>query len=249
MLLKRKRRIGRQARRLHGRAYHQTPTMRPITLEPLLAESFAPFGTVIANPVIHAPAARDAPVVPQPANQGTAQKYSPIAPLVDAYRQSTSARGSEPRVSIFVCSPRPIDLHGQISQAVLERHPFTTQAFIPMGLSTEDAERRAFIVIVAPHIEASNSKAAGAAEVVRPDLGRARAFLARGDQGITYGVGTWHAPMIVVGDGSVEFVVVQFMNGIERDDCVEWWMEKHGEMGIKVDASSWYKGKRRKVKL
>lgn len=37
---------------------------------------------------------------------------------------------------------------------------------------------------------------------------------------MTYGVGTWHAPMIVLGKRRVDFVVTQFVNGTE-DDCEE----------------------------
>lgn len=39
--------------------------------------------------------------------------------------------------------------------------------------------------------------------------------------GVTYGVGTWHAPMVVVGEGRVDFVVTQWVNGREEDDCQE----------------------------
>lgn len=38
--------------------------------------------------------------------------------------------------------------------------------------------------------------------------------------GVTYGVGTWHAPMVVVG-GRVEFVVVQHVSGRDDEDCQE----------------------------
>lgn len=39
--------------------------------------------------------------------------------------------------------------------------------------------------------------------------------------GITYGAGTWHAPMVVVGEGRMDFVVTQWVNGREEDDCQE----------------------------
>lgn len=38
--------------------------------------------------------------------------------------------------------------------------------------------------------------------------------------GITYGVGTWHAPMVVLG-GRVDFVVVQHISGRPNEDCQE----------------------------
>ena len=39
--------------------------------------------------------------------------------------------------------------------------------------------------------------------------------------GVTYGVGTWHAPMVVLGDERVDFVVTQWANGREGEDCQE----------------------------
>jgi len=54
-----------------------------------------------------------------------------------------------------------------------------------------------------------------------PDPNNIRAFLARGDQAITYAAGTWHAPMVVLGLKSVDFVVVQFANGVAQEDCQE----------------------------
>ncbi len=38
--------------------------------------------------------------------------------------------------------------------------------------------------------------------------------------GVTYGVATWHAPMVVVG-GRVDFVVVQHVSGKGEEDCQE----------------------------
>lgn len=38
--------------------------------------------------------------------------------------------------------------------------------------------------------------------------------------GVTYGVATWHAPMVVVG-GRIDFVVVQHVSGKGEEDCQE----------------------------
>lgn len=59
-----------------------------------------------------------------------------------------------------------------------------------------------------------------------------KAFVARGDQAVTYGPGTWHAPMAVVGQRRVDFVVSQFANGIPDDDCQEVLL---GENAVIVD--------------
>jgi ureidoglycolate lyase len=54
-----------------------------------------------------------------------------------------------------------------------------------------------------------------------PDLKNLRAFVATGNQAVTYGAGTWHAPMVVVGDRAIDFVVVQFANEVGIEDCQE----------------------------
>lgn len=150
--------------------------------------------------------------------------------------------------------------------AILERHPFTTQTFIPMGLSPQDRHTQ-YLVIVAPTLPASASKrrtgrpppyptpqtqkksymdifkrarpplyaseATPPSQFSRlhpsarpkgpglPDLKNLRAFVANGSQAVTYGAGTWHAPMIVIGDRPIDFVVVQFANEVGIEDCQE----------------------------
>jgi ureidoglycolate lyase len=151
---------------------------------------------------------------------------------------------------------------------ILERHPFTTQTFIPMGLSQTDRHTQ-YLVIVAPTLPASASRRNTGRpppyptpNIVRkkslkdifararpspysnettpppsafsrlpasarpkgpglPDLKNLRAFVASGNQAVTYGAGTWHAPMIVIGDRPIDFVVVQFSNDVGIEDCQE----------------------------
>lgn len=78
-----------------------------------------------------------------------------------------------------------------------------------------------------------------------PDLTRLHAFIGRGDQAVTYGVGTWHAPMVVVGRRRVDFVVVQFVNGT-ADDCEE--VEVGEEVTVDLSGLD-IGGGRREVKL
>ena len=54
-----------------------------------------------------------------------------------------------------------------------------------------------------------------------PDLKNLKAFVAHGGQAVTYAPGTWHAPMVVLGERRVDFVVTQFVNGLPQDDCQE----------------------------
>ncbi|KAL1967157.1 hypothetical protein VTN77DRAFT_3448 [Rasamsonia byssochlamydoides] len=171
---------------------------------------------------------------------------------------------------------------------ILERHPFTTQTFIPMDLSSQrrvvrdddsssgsgrgrhasasarargrkhhddddgilveelveqeihEEEEPVFLVLVAPTLKGQTAAATippstpdrsswsskgerNKRVVIRdpPDLENIRAFIARGGQAVTYAAGTWHAPMVVLGRRRVDFVVVQFVNGVEEEDCQE----------------------------
>ncbi|KAJ9620940.1 hypothetical protein H2203_007526 [Taxawa tesnikishii (nom. ined.)] len=62
-----------------------------------------------------------------------------------------------------------------------------------------------------------------------------RAFIANGTQAVTYGPGTWHAPMVVLGAKSIDFVVVQYANGVGLEDCQEVeFKPEGGAEGINV---------------
>lgn len=118
---------------------------------------------------------------------------------------------------------------------VLERHPFTTQTFIPL---TAD-KTKAYLVIVAPSLppgkldEAlpvpSSTTSSGSPRDIKlpgrglPDLTRLTAFIATPGQAVTYGPGTWHAPMVALGplNSTLDFVVVQFANDTPLEDCQE----------------------------
>jgi ureidoglycolate lyase len=220
-----------------------SPTLR-ITPEPFTKEAFAPFGTAIscplprdlssAPPLSSLPPHDPAPVI---ANQSSALKYSPISPLLDRYAQCPSGQPSSARMSMFSCFPRKLrTVRGTRGEArvfdvrILERHPFTTQTFTPLDLSSQtragDAEEPFYLVIVAPTLKGQTATAttpSGDTVAIRdpPDLNNVRAFVARGGQAVTYGAGTWHAPMVVLGSRRVDFVVVQFVNGVDDEDVQE----------------------------
>lgn len=229
------------------------------------------------------------------ANQGFAQKHLHVTHMSNLYDLAPSKKPAKAVMNMFVCLPRDLRPHepsmsmpsswgdldfdededgnGNLVKQlldinILERHPFTTQTFIPMGLSQQDRHTQ-YLVIVAPTLPASASrrhtgrpppyptptiqKSKSLRDIFArarprpysvdsepppsqftklhpsarpkgpglPDLKNLRAFVANGAQAVTYGAGTWHAPMIVIGDRPIDFVVVQFANEVDNEDCQE----------------------------
>jgi ureidoglycolate lyase len=81
----------------------------------------------------------------------------------------------------------------------MERHEFSSQSFVPVDVSR-------YLVIVAPHGTDG-----------RPDPARLRAFVARGDQGVTYGMNVWHHPLTVL-DRPGRFAVYMWLDGGRGDE-------------------------------
>lgn len=70
-----------------------------------------------------------------------------------------------------------------------------------------------------------------------PDLANVKAFVAEPGMGVTYEAGTWHAPMVVVGESRIDFVVSQWVNGRKDDDCQEIEIPEGMEIMLKIDAA------------
>ncbi|TDH63419.1 ureidoglycolate hydrolase [Dankookia rubra] len=90
---------------------------------------------------------------------------------------------------------------------MMERHEFSSQSFVP-----QEAGR--WLAIVAPHAAGAGG---GAASKPMPDMARARAFLCRPDQGVTYGANVWHHPFTVL-DREARFVIFMWRDGTRGDE-------------------------------
>jgi len=225
-----------------------------VATTPLCQDEFSEFGTVIENPAPALAPSQHVDKLPPNAvraNQGTALKYLDVTHLRDLYRVAPSKQPRKAVMNMFVCAPRPLlpgpgrDVEGLFPVEILERHPYTSQTFIPLGLSRAQQHEARYLVIVAPSLPPSPADEAlpvPAPTNTRghlpgrglPDLSRLRAFMAMGSQAVTYGPGTWHAPMVVVGKRPVDFVVVQFANGVGIEDCQEAELSKQKGRGISV---------------
>lgn len=169
-------------------------------------------------------------------NQGTATKYADVAKLENHYSHAPSGRPGKDAISLLACEPRYAQTSNDevmIPIGILERHPYTTQMFVPFGMSRRDNDIR-YLVVVAPGIS-THPSVKGSPDRT-PDLNELRAFVSTGDQAVIYNAGVWHAPMIVVGKSSINFVVLQAVNGNDAEDCDEVVITTNG-IGVLMPAT------------
>lgn len=258
--------------------------VRTVPVRPLNGAAFQDFGEVVEDPATHDDTLSFSTIE---ANQGSARKVLDVTHMNNHYALSQSKKAASPTVNMFVCKPRSleqVDGNGIFPVKILERHPFTPQTFVPMGLDRND-KQTAYLVIVAPTLPLSqrtrdeglvppypvappkrkpslrerllgsrpnpftNDFVPSTTPPVTfdlspsqrpkgpglPDLSKLQAFIARGDQAVTYGPGTWHAPMVVLGQRPVEFVVLQYANGVPVEDCQEVdIVTQEGDKGLSV---------------
>ncbi|KAK7205038.1 Dal3 protein [Myxozyma melibiosi] len=187
--------------------YNLPRALDPVPATPLTPTSFAPFGAVVSS-------AQQLQTMTQiPANYGTAIKLAKVTPVTNNFARAPSKKTATTNVNLFRSSV-PVKLiertaaeEGVYLTGVLERHPFSTQTFLPMGVDARDV---AYLVIVA------ETKA----EDGLPDLSTLKAFVAMGNQAVTYGPGTWHAPMVALKE-VIDFAVLMHENGVPDEDCQE----------------------------
>lgn len=140
--------------------------MRPLRPRPLTSEAFAPYGDVIA-----AGGGEHRAI-----NYGATTRFHDLAAL------DVTGDDGQPLVSIFRSSPLPTPL----TLKVMERHPLSSQAFMPL-------DGRPYLVVVAPPGDF--------------DIARVEAFLAGPGQGVNYHRGTWHHFSLALGEPS-DFLVI-----------------------------------------
>jgi ureidoglycolate lyase len=104
--------------------------------------------------------------------------------------------GAKPSLSLTQSRPLAAP---KLEAVKMERHEFSSQSFVPINVSR-------YLVIVAPHGPDG-----------QPDPARLKAFLARGDQGITYGMNVWHHPSTAL-DRPAKFAVFMWLDGGRGDE-------------------------------
>jgi ureidoglycolate lyase len=126
------------------------------------------------------------------ANQGTALRCDFAA------RLSSTRPDARPNLVAVrsVARPLPLEL------TLLEHHPCSTQVFLPMTCSR-------ILVCVAPAVADGS-----------PDVAGLVAFTCKPGQGICYGVGVWHHPIVAL-DAPADLAMLVWEDGTSLD-CVEW---------------------------
>ena len=89
----------------------------------------------------------------------------------------------------------------------MERHPYSSQTFIPVDLGR-------YLVLVAPRAESGD-----------PRIDQLQAFLADSSQGITYHPNIWHHPFTAL-DRPSECIVLRYDDGSDAD--TEWFEVQDG---------------------
>lgn len=141
---------------------------RSLSVEPLTKEAFAPFGQVIETE-----GAEHWPI-----NYGYAERYNNLA-QVDVLED-----GGRPLINIYRATPWP----QPIRLKEMERHPLSSQAFVPLS-------QFPFLIVVAKPGDAPGPE----------DL---RAFITSGQRGINLNRGVWHHPLLALKQ-VCDFVVVE----------------------------------------
>jgi ureidoglycolate lyase len=157
--------------------------VRTVEAEPLTVSGFQAFGDVVSASLREGSG--------KSANQGTAVRFDHIAAIT-----STRER-AKANLAVFrsVAKSLPFEVK------LLERHPCSSQMFVPMRCAR-------YLVVVC------EEDALGA-----PDLETLRAFVCREGQGFNYKPGLWHHPIIAL-DAAAEFIMLAYEDGTPLD-CEE----------------------------
>ncbi|KAF9969404.1 Allantoicase [Actinomortierella ambigua] len=182
----------------------ETWQLQHVTPVPITNANFERWGQVVRLPDVDPNAVQ--------VNQGTAQKFSHLAQIVNARSadavEKHGKKPAEANVAIFKCY-KPVET-AEFGIRLLERHPYSSQMFLPMGGDGNGS----YVVVCAEN---------GADD--KPILSTMQAFRCDNTLGINYRPNVWHHPMIVV-EKPVQFMTFTYESGVALEDCEEYWFTK-----------------------
>lgn len=156
--------------------------MTTVRAQALSLEAFAPFGQVVSVGLRQGAAM----------NQGTAVRFDHAAEL------SNLRPGAQSNLAAVRSNPQRLP----IALRLLERHPSSSQAFLPLRCAR-------YLICVAPTLTDGS-----------PDTAGLLAFVGTQGQGINYRAGVWHHPIVAL-DEPAEFAMLAWEDGT-AGDCVEF---------------------------
>ncbi len=155
---------------------------RRVVAVPITPEAFAPFGDVVRAGLSEGKAA----------NMGTATRCDWSAAL------ESTRPGARPNLAVFRSLAKTLPFE----MTLLERHPCSTQAFLPLVCTR-------YLVCVAKALPDGS-----------PDIDGLLAFRCDPGTGVNYRLGVWHHPILAL-DGPADFAMLAWEDGGPQD-CVEW---------------------------
>ncbi|KAK4052373.1 Allantoicase [Microbotryomycetes sp. JL201] len=172
---------------------------------PLTREAYAPYGSVLQSYPDERSAKRDIKI--KRVNFGTASKFNHLSKVEWIQPATRPDLVPDLNFCVFRCDEQ----NGCVDERsgkqswdvkVLERHEFSSQAFVPMGGGSD----RYLVLVCLPGKDGL------------PDLGSLRAFIASSSQGISYKPNVWHHPLIAL-DKTTDFSCVVYETGDDKIDC------------------------------
>ncbi|CAF1006460.1 unnamed protein product [Rotaria magnacalcarata] len=139
-------------------------------------------------------------------NNGSTRRYHCLSQVETA----NPADGDRAIISIFQAQVTKMPF----TIRMLERHPLGSQAFVSLL-------GRPFLLVVAPPTDHSINND-------KPQLERIRAFITNGKQGVNYSRGTWHHPVLAIGNEDDDFLVVDREGS--GNNCDEHFFEENEQM-------------------
>ncbi|TMJ21300.1 MAG: ureidoglycolate hydrolase [Alphaproteobacteria bacterium] len=144
-------------------------------------------------------------IVPQPLTKGA---FAPFGEVIDVPQQAGRTYYEEAlgnlrptaRPSLSM-SFRPPTQDRPLESKLMERHEFSSQSFVPVDVAR-------WLIVVAPHAAKGG-----------PDMAAARAFIATGQQGVTYKPDTWHHGLTTL-DAPGRFAVFMWRAGSKDEEFV-----------------------------
>ncbi len=138
----------------------------------------------------------------------TAEAFAPFGDVIDVasmdrrtyYEEALGnlRPAAKPSLSVTFKAPTP---DRPLKSEMLERHEFSSQTFVPVDVGR-------WLIVVTPHAAAGG-----------PDMTQLRAFIADGQQGVTYKPNTWHHGLTVL-DRPGRFAVFMWRAGSQDEEFV-----------------------------